>query len=402
MMVIKDRKDTNSIKFDSLKENFGRSDLIPMWVADMDFESPKCVQDALKDIVSGSVYGYNRIPKDYYPTLQQWLKNEQDWQVEQDSITFIPGIVKGIGYVINFFVKADEGIVIQPPVYPPFANLPKGNNRKLLFNPLIRCEEGALECGCEKHYRMDFDNLLEIFKTGQAKYLILCNPHNPVGISWSRKTLQKLADLCYEYKVIVISDEIHADMQLFGNKHIPFASVSDKASAISITFGAPSKTFNMAGIVSSYAIVPNPTLRKDFFKWLEINELSSPTIFATMATIAAYTKGAEWRKEMLFYITKNVEFVEEFFAKNIPSIKPLRPQSSFLIWLDCRDLCAKLDTDKLVAQEKLVDLFINKAKLALNNGATFGIGGLGYMRLNVGCGKETLKNALEDLAEIIK
>lgn len=399
-MKLINRKGSYSIKVDALEKYYGTNDLISLWIADMDFETPLCVKEALNGVVQQGVYGYNHIPHNYFPTIANWLATKQDWNIEQEWLAFIPGIVKGIGYAINFFTKPGDGIIVQSPIYPPFINVPKGNDRQLFFNPLTRVENGTAECrgnnGQCAGYKMDFNNLREICQSNKCKMLILSNPHNPAGIAWDRETLKELASICYKNNILVISDEIHADMPLFGTKHIPFASVSEEASKISITFGAPSKTFNMAGIVSSYTVVPNEELRKPFFKWMQVNELSSPTIFATLGAIAAYTEGNEWRLDMLKYIEENVLLVEKFCKDELGgAINPLRPQSSFLVWLDCRELCKRLFGN--VDQSKLVELFVQKAKLALNDGAAFGPGGEGYMRLNIGCGKELLQQALEQL-----
>ena len=391
-----DRKGTYSVKVDALKKYYGKDDLLSLWVADMDFKTPECVKKAIEGVLDGGVFGYNFIPDNYFPTIALWLKQKQNWEVEQNWLAFIPGIVKGIGYAINFFTQEGDGIIVQPPVYPPFLNLPKGNNRKLLFNPLIRVEEP----GAKYQYRMDFENLEQIASTEECRMLILSNPHNPAGIAWDRETLIRLAEICYKHNILVVSDEIHADMPLFGTEHIPFATVSKEAAQISITFGAPSKTFNMAGIVSSFAVVPNDKIRGPFCKWMQVNELSSPTIFATLGAIAAYSKGNDWRIEMLDYIEKNVLFVEKFCKENLEGlIVPVRPCSSFLVWLDCRKLCKKLYGG--IDQPRLVELFVDKAGLALNDGAAFGMGGEGYMRLNVGCGIEVLQQAMKQLKEAI-
>ena len=224
--------------------------------------------------------------------------------------------------------------------------------------------------------------------------LILSNPHNPAGIVWSKDTLIQLADICHRHQVLVISDEIHCDMALFGHQHIPFASVSDKAAEISITFGAPSKTFNIAGIVSSWAIVINPDIRKRYFNWLTANELNEPTIFAPIATIAAFRHGEPWRREMLRYVEENVLFVETYCREHLPLIRPLRPQASFLVWLDCRQLNLN--------HRQLNHLFVNRAHLALNDGAMFGPGGEGFMRLNIATPRSILEQALQQLAEALK
>ncbi len=389
-----DRHNTYSVKYDDLKARYGRDDLIPLWVADMDFETPVCVRKALQKIIDKGVYGYNIIPSGYYNVIRDWLATAQNWSVSEEWLTFIPGIVKGIGYVVNYFTHIGDGIIVQPPVYPPFMSVPHENGRNLLFNPLIRLKNGS--------YEMDFNNLCEIGRSGKAKLLILCNPHNPGGIRWSSETLSRLAEICFKYKILVVSDEIHADMQLWGNTHIPFASVSAIAQKISITFGAPSKTFNMAGIVSSYAVVPNNQIREPFYKWLRTNELNAPTIFATVGTIAAYIKGDPWRRAMLKYIEDNILVVEEQF-KNTDLIKPIRPDASFLIWLDCRELSTmlaikypdKLDEVSGDRQRLLVDFFVNRTRLALNDGATFGHGGEGYMRMNIGTGREIIGESLQ-------
>jgi cystathionine beta-lyase len=239
---------------------------------------------------------------------------------------------------------------------------------------------------------MDFENLESVCDE-KCRMLILSNPHNPAGIVWSRKSLERLAEFCHSRGIIVISDEIHCDMALFGNKHIPFASGSDEAAQCSITFGAPSKTFNIAGIVSSYAIVPNQELREKFFNWLEASEMSAPHLFAPIATMAAFRYGENWRKQMLGYVEGNIEFIEDFCAQHIPQIKPIRPQASFLVWLDCRGLG--------LSHEELIDLFVHKAGLALNDGDMFSPGGNGFMRLNVGTSRSTLEKAMNQLFDIL-
>ena len=380
-----DRKGTGALKYDALKERYGRDDLIPLWVADLDFETPDFITDALKKRLEHSLFGYTVTPKELWTTIAKWIYDHHGWKVREEWITFIPGVMKGVGSVVNVFVKPDEKVIIQPPVYFPFRLTPQGNEREVVFNPLKRVEGGS--------YEIDFDHLASV-ADDKCRLLILSNPHNPAGICWSRETLVRLADFCYERNIIVISDEIHCDLALFDNKHIPFATVSDKAAEISITFGAPSKTFNTAGIVNSYTIVPNDSLRRRFFKWLEANEFNEPPIFSSLSIIAAFQKGEEWRRQLISYIEDNVRFVEEYFKANIPSIKPLRPQATFLVWLDCREL--GLD------HRGLIDLFVNKARLALNDGETFGPGGEGFMRLNVGAPRAILKAALERLAKAIE
>lgn len=381
---VTDRHGTGALKLDVLQERYGRSDLLPLWVADMDFETPHFITDALKKRLEHSLFGYTVIPKDFWPTVIEWIHDHHQWDVKREWMAFIPGIVKGIGMVINVFVKDDEKVIIQPPVYHPFRLTPQGNGREVVYNPLKENADGS--------YSMDFDNLEKV-ADDKCRVLIMSNPHNPGGIVWDKKTLTRLADFCYDHHILVISDEIHCDMALYGHKHIPFASVSEKAAHCSITFGAPSKTFNIAGIVSSYAIVPDARIRERFFKWLTANELDDPHLFAPIATIAAFKEGEEWRKQMLKYVEGNIDFVIDYLKKNIPSIKALRPQASFLVWLDCRDL--------RLSHDDLVHLFVDEAHLALNDGAMFGPGGEGFMRMNVASARSVLHTALEQLKAAI-
>jgi cystathionine beta-lyase len=386
-----DRTGSGDLKHGALKERWGRDDLLPLWVADMDFETPHFITDALRRRLDHSLFGYTVVPDELWTTIIQWIKDHHQWQVQRQWLTYIPGIVKGIGMAINVFVKDDEKVIIQPPVYHPFRLTPEGNGRQVVYNPLKEVN-GT--------YEMDFEQLAEVVDD-KCRLLILSNPHNPAGICWSKDTLQRLAHFCYEHNIIVISDEIHSDMAIFGNKHIPFASVSDEAAQISITFGAPSKTFNIAGIVSSYAVVPNDSLRRRFYTWLEANELNDPPLFAPIATIAAYQHGEEWRRQMLSYVEENILFVEDYCRDYLPGIKPWRPQASFLVWLDCRGLG--------LSQEALVDLFVNRAHLALNDGAMFFArqgckaerGSDGFMRLNVAAPRAVLSQALQQLQSVI-
>ncbi len=375
-----DRRDTGALKVDVLGERYGRPDLLPLWVADMDFETPSFITDALRRRLDHSLFGYTVEPPEYWPAVMRWLADRHGWQVEREWLTYIPGIVKGIGMAINVFVKEDEKVIIQPPVYHPFRLTPEGNRRQVVMNPLRENPDGS--------YSMDFDHLARVADE-KCRMLILSNPHNPAGITWNRDTLSRLAEFCHSRGIIVISDEIHSDMALWDNRHIPFASVSPEATACSITFGAPSKTFNIAGIVSSYAIVPDAGLRERFYGWLQANELNEPTIFSPIATVAAFTQGDEWRRAMLSYVQDNIDYVIDYCREHLPAIRPLRPQASFLVWLDCRSL--GLDHDALI------DLFVNKARLALNDGEMFGPGGQGFMRLNVGCPRAILTEALTRL-----
>lgn len=381
---IVDRTGSGDLKHEVLAERYGRADLLPLWVADMDFETPEFITDALRRRLEHSLFGYTVEPKDYWPTVQKWIKDHHGWDVKREWLSYIPGIVKGIGMVINVFTKPDEKVIIQPPVYHPFRLTPEGNGREVVYNPLKENSDGS--------YSMDFDNLEEV-ADDKCKVLILSNPHNPAGIVWDKDTLARLAEFCYDHNILVISDEIHCDMALWGNTHVPFATASDKAAQCSITFGAPSKTFNIAGIVSSYSIIPNDEIRNRFYTWLAANELNEAPMFSPIATIAAFKNGEQWRKAMLHYVEQNILFMEEYCKTHLPKIKPLRPEASFLVWLDCRALGLN--------HEQLIDLFVNKAHLALNDGEMFGKGGAGFMRVNVGTPRAILTKALEQLTKAV-
>ncbi|MDR0603943.1 MAG: PatB family C-S lyase [Bacteroidales bacterium] len=375
-----DRSGTNALKTDVLAKRYGNADLQPLWVADMDFATPPPIIDALKKRLEHPIFGYTVTPKSYFETIVHWIKIRQEWEIKQEWLTFIPGIVKGIGMAINVFTEIGDKIIIQPPIYHPFRIVPEENHRQVICNPLKLSDD---------QYEMDFENLEKIIDE-RCKMLILSNPHNPGGIIWRKETLQKLAAICAKHNILVISDEIHADLALWGNKHIPFATVSEDAAQNSITFGSPSKTFNIAGIVSSFAIVLNDKIRQKFFQWLHANELNNPTIFSIIAAEAAYNYCEHWRCQLIDYIENNIIFCENYINENIHQIKVFRPQASFLLWLDCRRFHFKHD--------ELIDFFIHRAGLVLNDGKMFGTGGDGFMRMNIGTPRQNLQHALTKIA----
>ncbi|MCH5226692.1 MAG: PatB family C-S lyase [Muribaculaceae bacterium] len=376
-----ERLGTGALKTDRLKERFGRADLLAAWVADMDFATPPFIIEALKRRLEHPIFGYNVEPDDYKPLIIKWEKDLHDWDIRPDWISYIPGIVKGIGMVVNVFTKPGDDIFIMPPVYHPFRIVTELNGRKVVNIPLKETEDGS--------YKIDFESLKNYPTEGGV--LIFSNPHNPAGKVWNKNELQQLAAICKEKKILVISDEIHADMALWGKKHTPFMTVSKEAADNSITFCAPSKVFNIPGIVTSFSVVPNEEIREKFYGWLKANEFNEAPEFSYVATCAAYREGREWRRQMLEYIEENIKEVETYFSENIPKIKVQRPDASFLVWLDCRELGLK--------QEELVDMMVNYAKVALNDGAMFGKEGEGFMRLNVGMPRKSLRKVLERIKQ---
>ena len=382
----RDRRGSGDLKHEVLLERYGRADLLPLWVADMDFDTPPFIVEALRHRLDHPIFGYTVEPADYWPSVIDWLRDRHGWSVKREWLTYIPGIVKGIGMAINVFTDPGDKIIIQPPVYHPFRMVPEGNGREVVWNPLRELPSGG--------YGMDLEGLERLAADPSAKMLILSNPHNPAGIVWPRETLARGADICAANGVLVISDEIHADMALFGHRHVPFPMASETAAQCCIAFGAPSKTFNIAGIVSSYAVVPNDGIRNKFYGWLTANELNEAPIFSPIATVAAYRLGLDWMEQMLRYVEGNVDFVIDYCARQMPRVKPLRPEASFLVWLDCRALG--------LSQPELNALFIDGARLALNDGAMFGPGGEGHMRLNVGTPRSILAEAMRRLHDSVE
>ena len=378
-----DRKGTFAVKTDALKSKYGREDLIALWVADMDFRCGDFIIDALQERVRKGIFGYTCASDGYFESIAGWLKRQHQWEIKREWLSYIPGIVKGIAFCVTQFTNPGDKVIIQPPVYHPFRLVPQYHSRQVVNNPLIE-EYGK--------YRMDLDGLKKIIDK-DCKMLLLCNPHNPAGIIWDKETLRELARICAGNNILVIADEIHADMGLFGHRHLPFATISQEAAGNSITFMAPSKTFNIAGIVSSYSIIPNPQIRESFYRYLHAGELDEGTVFAYVATEAAYKNGADWMRQMLDYVEENVLFVDRYLKANIPQIKVIIPEASFLVWLDCRETGLN--------QRELVSLFVDKAHLALNDGEMFGEGGTGFMRLNIGCSRIVLERALGQLKEAV-
>ena len=378
-----ERRGTGCVKYDELKQVFGNENLIPLWVADMDFRTPDFIVEALKKRCEHEIFGYPFSTDEYYQCILEWVHYKHNWRIQREWVTYIPGIVKGIAFALQCFTQPGDKVIIQPPVYHPFRIVPERMKREVVYNPL-KLVNGE--------YQMDFEQLEQLIDE-RCKVLILCNPHNPGGIVWRKETLVQLAEICAKHQILVISDEIHAEMAYPQYTHHPFATVSETAASCSLTFMAPSKTFNIAGIVTSYTIIPDERIRQQFFDFLEAGEFNMGTIFAFTATIAAYTYGAEWLQQMRMYVMENVRYVTEYVQENLPQIRVYQPQASFLVWLDCRELG--------LPQPELVRLFQEKAGLALNDGAMFGPGGEGHMRLNVGCPRSILVDALKALKKAI-
>lgn len=372
------RKHTNCLKYDNVMEIFGTEDILPMWIADMDFRTPDFIVNAIRKRLDHELLGYTYCCKRWKPAIQNWVSRRYGWEVKEEEIGFVGGIVPAISFALQCFTKAGDKVLIQPPVYHPYHHVTHDLERTLVFNPL-KLVNGQFE--------VDFVDFEE--KVKDCKVFLLCNPHNPGGRVWSREELVRMCDICAKYNVLVISDEIHCDMTLKGYKHIPFASCCDKAKDLCITFMAASKTFNIAGLKSSYHIIQNEDIRNQYHEFLRKSELDTAHVFATGPVATAYNEGEEWLGQMLEYVEANIDFMEQYLKDNMPKMGMIRPQASFLVFLDARGLG--------LPHDELVEFFVREAKVGMNDGAMFGEEGSGYMRMNLGCPRSVLEKALNQI-----
>ncbi len=375
------RRGTDCVKHDALKTFFGRDDLLPMWVADMDFRSPDFVMEAIRHRCQHEVLGYAAPSDSYWEAVEQWLRTHYRIAAQRPELHYIPGIVAGIAFVLQAMTQPGDGILVTTPVYPPFLDLPRSSARRLVASPL-RVVDGR--------FAIDFDDLEQ--RAGQCRWMILSNPHNPGGTVWGEETLRRIAEICYRNNVNVISDEIHADLTLPGHHHVSFSTVSDHAREISVTFIAPSKTFNIAGLSSSVCYCPNATLRKQFYGFLDGYEVANGNIFAYVGAEAAFRHGEEWLRQLLQYVQGNVDFLRQYLVQRMPYVQAVLPEASFLPWLDFGG--------RGLAHEDLRKRLLERAKVALNDGTTFGGDAFrGCFRINVGTPRKVLEEALDRIAE---
>ncbi len=371
-----ERQGTNSIKYDLREKVFGQDDIIPMWVADMDFKTPRFIIEALKTRLEHEILGYTFRGREFYQSIVYWMKNRHNWNIKPEWISFSPGVVPAINISIQAFTNPGDKIIVQPPVYFPFFSAVKGNNRIML--------ENQLQYVNGKYY-IDFDHLKSLIDN-KVRLLILSNPHNPVGRVWSKEELEKLVQICSENNIIILSDEIHSDLIFPGHKHIPLASVSGQAADITISFFSPSKTFNLAGLSTSAVISSNEKLLARFNKFAETMHLNMGNIFGFVALQNAYNKGEEWLSQLLLYLSENMLFTKTFIRNKIPALQLVEPESTYLLWIDF---------GKLKQPNKEISrLLIDKAKVGLSDGRMFGKGGEGFFRMNIATPKPVIKEAL--------
>ncbi len=373
-----DRRGTGSVKWDTLKERFGREDLVPLWVADGDFSAPRAVQEAIRKRAEHPVYGYAYYPEAFYEAIKTWQERRYGWRVEREWIEPAHWVVASLHLAIDACSEVGDGVIVQTPIYPPFLKAVKRLKRTLLENRLLLDGD---------RYRIDFEDLEE--KAKEAKMLMLCSPHNPTSRAWSAEELERIVAIVEANDLIVVSDEIHADI-VYGARHIPFATLPGMARR-TLTFNAPSKTFNIPGLNTSYAIIPDDSLRRRFRMAVARSGLDNGNDFGIPALIAAYKEGGEWLGAMLKIYEENIVYVRDFLLEHTPKIRPLTVEATYLIWLDCREM--------ELSDEELRSFFVEEARLALNSGVNFGKAGSGFMRINIATSQEVLAEAMKRLKE---
>lgn len=381
-----ERENTNCYKYDLREKFFKTNKVMPLWVADMDFKTPNFIIEGIKKRLEHEVLGYSFFGESAIQAVQNWMQRRHGWTVDKQWISFTPGVVPALNISVLSFTQAGDKIIIQPPVYFPFYTAVKDHGRKVLENPLVLNKQGR--------YQINYEQLEELAAAPETKLMLLCNPHNPTGNVWTKDELAKVADICTKHNVVIISDEIHSDIIFKGHTHQPMATVSETAASGTITCMAPSKTFNMAGMATSVVITSNPDLMKQFSSELNKYHIGSGNVLGHYALEAAYNHGDGWLQEMLDYLQDNIHYLTSFINENIPEIKVIAPEATYLVWLDCRALGLN--------DSELYDFMIKKARLGLSHGPIFGEGGSGFQRINIGCPKSYLTKALNNLHNALK
>jgi cystathionine beta-lyase len=377
------REGTDCIKYDLREETFGVKDVIPMWVADMDFNTPDFIVESLHKRLEHEIFGYTFRSPEYYKSIIDWIKLRHNWSIEKEWISFSPGIVPALNFCTLAFTRARDNIIVQPPVYFPFFSAAESHGRTLIYNRLTESDG---------KWTMDFDSLAASIDS-KTKMIFISNPHNPVGRAWTPEELKALADICLKNNILMVSDEIHCDLVLPGFTHTPLASLSEDIAQNTITLIAPSKTFNLAGLSTSSVIISNQALRKTFTRIVDNLHIGGGNIFGTTASVSAYTNGHQWLEAMLDYVDHNIEFVKDYCREMIPEIIPVPPEATYMIWLDCRRFG--------MTGKELQNFFVKKAGVGMNEGSSFGPGGDGFMRMNLGTTHQTVMMAMEQIEKAV-
>ena len=380
-----ERNNTLSIKYDFAKERKKPSDLLSLWVADMDFPVAQEIKDALIERCNHGIFGYSEVKTPYYEVIAKWYQEKFNWSTKKQWLVKTPGVVAAIANAIRAFTNIGDAVLIQKPVYYPFFLTIEDNQRKVVNNSLVY-KNGR--------YEMDFVDFEEKIISHKVKLFVLCSPHNPVGRVWNKEELLKLGDICLKHKVIVVADEIHADFVYQGHQHQVFANLKTDYQEITVTCTAPSKTFNIAGLQVSNIFIANENLRKKFKQELKKTANADINVMGLIACQAAYSQGEDWLRQVKIYIAENLEYVKTFLRDNLPQVKLVEPEGTYLLWLDFRELN--------LTEEELEDLIINKAKLWLDGGTMFGTEGVGFQRINIACPQKNLIQAFTQLKEALK
>lgn len=383
--VIHNRLNTNSVKWDSLISTYGKEDLLPFWVADMDFQASPAISKALNDYIKQGIYGYTLIPDSLYNAIITWQKRQHHYELTKEEILFSPGVVPSLVTIIQALTKPGDALLIHDPVYHPFTDVVQNTERQLILSNLI--EEESL-------FKMDFDDMEEKIIKHQVKLFILCNPHNPGGRVWTREELQRLGDLCQKHNVLVISDEIHQDIVFEGCTFSSFQTIAPNFEDFSIIVTSATKTFNLAGIKNSMIFIKNPVLREKVQAIQAISYQAEINTFGLIATEAAYNEGKAWLDELLPYLKNNIDFTYDFITEHLPKVKIMKPQGTYLIWLDF--------SAYQLSDDELLERFIQKAGIVVNPGISFGPKGTQHIRLNVACSKALLEKGLDKIAKAFK
>ncbi len=379
-----ERRGTGSRKWDGVQEVFGE-EVLPLWIADMDFSSPPAVAEALQERAAHPIYAYNTQEESLYDAIIEWNRRRHAWQIQREGLLLTPGVVPALTLAVYSFSKEGEGVIIQPPVYPPFFELVKENGRAVVENPL-RLQNGR--------YEIDFADLEEKMANPNNTLLLLCSPHNPIGRVWSREELTAIQALARRYQVTILADEIHSDIVYRGRRHIPLASIEGGASDNIVTFMAASKTFNVAGLNLSYVVVPCPQKRKQLDNWIGRMHLRRNNLFSVLATEAAYRQGGEWLDALLPYLAANAEYAAQFLQERLPEVAMVKPEGTYLIWLDFNKYFSNsCELDRFMVQE---------ANVGLNSGQSFGRQGEGFVRFNIATSRRILHEALERIERALK
>lgn len=383
--TVVDRKNTNCLKYDFAVERGMPEDVLPLWVADMDFKTSSYVQDALNRQIEHGIFGYSESKDEYFEAVSGWMKRHHNWEVSKDWLVKTPGVVFALAMAVQAFTDPGDKVLIQLPVYYPFSGVIRGNGRVIVSNTLVY--------GDDNRYHIDFDDFEKKIVDENIKLFFLCSPHNPVGRVWTKEELIQLGDICYKHHVIVVSDEIHADFA-FKGKHQVFANLKKEYEEITITCTAPSKTFNLAGLQVSNVFIANPKLRKAFCKQIDIAGYSQLNVIGLVACEAAYRHGDEWYEAMLRYVKSNIDFTRKYVEENLPGVTMAEHEGTYLVWLDFRD--TGLDV------EQLEHMIVHEAKLWLDSGKIFGDSGKGFQRINVACPRVVLEEALSRIKSCLK